>query len=759
MGKSAAMLAGFLAAAWLQVVAALAIVLVVLDLLPGTVAVQVAVPLAIATAGLLGYATVRALRLRRPTPAGVPVTRADAPQLWTMLDEAAAVAGAAPPDGVTVVASAHATLVEHVRFGGLAGGHRELYLGLPIFQAWDEARLRAVVAHELAHGSAKLGGRFAPMARRGRVALGRIVPRIPARSPAGPVLRLWARWYRAVDDPLSREQEFAADRVAAEFAGPRVAAAVLRDGPVLDGMQQLFHVEYLSPGWQTGLVPDDVFGGFLRVLAARAEDAALIRARGPAAPGEWDPHPPVAERQAALAAITPEGPEPASPPAGDLIPDLPGLGRALQAVAFPPAGRSVVGWDEFFGAARTAEMEREADASLRALSRAAGTPVTGADAVLTLAADGRLAKLAETVFAELPPAQGDLPPAQGDLPPAQGEPSPGQGETPAGREPAGGDQRSVAERVTELITLLLALAALHGGAARWRHSWTGTAELVAADGSHLDLHGPAMLAADPAMVGEAREWLAALGIDLAATDGDVVRPSTRVPVLGGVVNVLVDGARTDLLVVETGLVLLPGLPRSRHAEAKRRLTRLASDGVLADGSPATRHAGLSSRGTPPAHDPSASAAQSASLEASAGGAPVSAVGAPPAGASVGASPAPGVARDEARDEPGASVGASPAPGVARDEAGAMAGTRPAGGAPGGAAGAVATLTTTDDFGGRRFVPFADVASAGARGGRRSWEIGLRGGGRLSVRTTLDSEELPGGWAALDEAVSFLTRTR
>ncbi|SNY30507.1 M48 family metallopeptidase [Paractinoplanes atraurantiacus] len=679
MGRSAAMLVGFLAAAWLQVVAALVFVLVVLDLLPGALAVQVAVPLAIATAGLLCYATIRALRLRRPAPAGVPVTRDHAPALWAMLDEAAALSAVAPPDGVTVVAPATATLAEQPRFGGLAGGRRELYLGLPLLQTWDEARLRAVVAHELAHGSPARGGRFAPMAHRGRAALARIVPRIPARNPAGPLLRLCARWFRAADDPRARERELAADRAAAEFAGPRAATAVLRDGPVLDGMQQLFHVEYLSPGWQTGLVPDDVFGGFLRVLAARAEEAAVLRARGPEQPGGWDAHPPLAERLAALAAITPEGPEPESPPAGDLIPDLPGLARALQAVAFPSTGRTVVTWDEFFGAARTAEMEREADASLRALSHAAGTPVPNADAVLRLAADGQLTKFAETILGELP---------AGNAPSPGEEPSEGEDQPSGGRPPS----EEISERITELITLLLALAALHCGAARWRHSWTGTAELVAADGSFLDLHGPAALAADPATVGEARQWLAALGIDLAAGGGDTVRPAARVPVLGGVVNVLVDGARTDLLVVETGLVLVPGLPRSRHAEAKRRLTRLASDGVLADGSPA---AGLS------------------------------------AGGSLGS----GVNAASAEE------------GGAADAASAQEG-------------AVGTLTADDSGPGIRFVPFADVASAAAvRSGRRQWEIGLRHGGSLSVRTALDSEELPGGWAALDEAVSFLTRTR
>ncbi|WP_051808769.1 hypothetical protein [Actinoplanes subtropicus] len=683
---SAATFAGFLLVAWLQVVVALLVVAAVLTALPGPAAIRVAFPLVIATAGLLWWATVRALRLRRPAPAGVPVTRADASALWQLVDAAAAAAGVRPPDGLTVVAGATVALTERVRLTGLLGGRRELFLGLPLLLAWDEPRLRAAVAHELAHGTPRLG-RFAPMAYRGRAALTRIVPRIPRRSPAGPVLRAYAAWYRRRDAPFAAEQERAADRVAAEFAGGRAAAEVLRDAPALDGMQQLFHAEYLSPGWQAGHVPDDVFGGFLRVLAARAEEMALLRAREPEPPGEWDPHPPLAERLAALIAVTDEGPEPAErPSAGDLVPDLPGLGRALQAVAFPPAGRTVLSWEQFFDAARLAEMEREADASLRAISRVAGVPVAGPAEVLDLAADGRLRKIAETVFDARPSRETPAAPTQAAAASAGATQvaavaaathagatraaATRAGATPAGAAPdevalaVGTPDEETTARIVDLIALLLALAALHGGVARWRHSWTGTAELVAIDGSHLDVVGPAELAADPATVGEARERLAALGIDLAAAGPSAAaRPATRVPVIGGVVNVLVDGVRTDLLVVETGLVLMPGLPRSRAGEAKRRLNRLATDGILADG-----------RAARPESD----------------GAPTAAAG----------------------------------PGE------------------------------------RRFVPFTDVAGASAsRNGRRSWEMNLRDGGTLSVRTALDSDELPGGWTALDDAVSFLTSTR
>ncbi|MET0417258.1 MAG: M48 family metalloprotease [Actinoplanes sp.] len=735
---SAALLTGFLVVAWLQVLAALLLVVLVLWLLPGSVAVQVAVPLTIATGGLLWYATVRALRLRHRPPAGVPVTRRDAPQLWAMIDEASAASGVAPPHGVTVVAEATAVLAEQLRFGGLRGGRRDLLLGLPLLLAWDDARVRAVVAHELAHGSPRLS-RFAPMARRGRVALSRIVPRIPRRSPAGPLLRAYARWYRSVDAPFSRAQELAADRVAASFAGPRAATAVLLDEPALDGMQQLFHAEYLSPGWQAGYVPDDVFGGLLRVLAARADEVARLRAADPEPPGEWDPHPPVSER---LAALTAEGADssesgaesaPADSPApegepvssGDLVPDLPALGRALQAVAFPPAGRTVVSWDEFFGVARIAEMEREADASLRALSRVAGRPVTGAGEVLDLAADGQLRKIAETMF-------------------------------------AGATAEQTAERISDLLTLLFALAALASGAARWRHSWSGSAELVAFDGSHLDLAGPAALAADPATVDTAREWLAGLGIDLTATAGPGERRLARVPVLGGVVNMLVDGARTDLLVVETGLVLVPGLPRSRYGEAKRRLTRLAAEGVLADGSsagdrpppiprqPTASPTAAGDAASAPAGDATLTPAGGATFASAgdaaqvpAGDADLAPAGAGVAGASGGGAAAAGSASTPAAEAAGAST------------AGITTAADPAEAASGASVGVGVGVDSR-----RWFVPFADVKTATVvRNGRRGWEISLHDGRTLSVRTALDSDELPGGWAALDDAVAFLARTR
>jgi Zn-dependent protease with chaperone function len=605
IGPAVAMLAGFLLVAALQLVLVVVPVLLLLSMLPRAAALRFGLPLCIATVGVMAYATWRALRGRRPERSGIPVGRSDAPQLWSLVDGAAAVAGVKPPSSVTVVADAVAALVDRSRMLGVLPGRRDLYVGLPLLQAWDVTQVRAVVAHELGHGSPRLG-RLAPLAYRGRVAVGRAATRIPQNNPAGPALRAYAQIFRAVTLPFSHAQELTADRIAAEFAGPDTAAAVLRDRPALEMMLRVFHAEYVGPGWRAGHVPDDLFGGFLRVLAARGDEMAMLRLRELPPPAKWDTHPPLADRLAAIKDVTAE---PAAGSGEDLIPDLPGLARALQAVAYPPQGRTTVGWDAFFGAARTSEMEREADGALGAIARAAGTPIATAADVLDLAADGRLHKAAEAIFADVPADE-------------------------------------TAARIGELVTLLLALAALRSGVARWRHSWTGTAELVTPDGGHLDLGGLAALAADPATVATARERLTELGVDLG-----VITPEgqARADVVSGVVNLVVDGSRTDLLIVDTGLFLVPGLPRSQNGSAKLRLARFAAADV------------------------------------------------------------------QQRD------------------------------------------TTAP---GSRFVPYADLAGATQiRRTPKAWDLSLRDGGTLSVRTALDSDELPGGWAALDDAVAFLARTR
>ncbi len=657
------LLAGTYVIAAAQLGVLIVLVFALIAVLPKTAALTVAAPLHLATVGVLAYA-MRFLRTRQRVVPGVPVTRTDAPELWAVLDELAAGTKASVPATVTVVAEACVSILERTRMLGLAAGPRELVLGLPVLQAFDATHVRALLAHEIAHGS-RAAGRMAPIAWRASLAQDRAVARAGRRNPAAWAFRAWAGVCRSFAAPVIRAHELAADRYAAAVAGRRVTADVLRDLPVLEVAQQLFLAEYVGPGWQAGHVPDDLFEGFLRVLAARADDLAAWRAthdpdadRDPA-----DPHPSFADRLAALTRIGAGEPPSGgaaptvddAPAAGqvaeiagapgaaaggtdgglrasgeraveqdedhglsggttastrELLPELPRLGRALQALVFPPLGRTTVGWDEFFGAARTGEMQREAGSALTALSGVLDTPVVDAAGVLELATGGSLIAATQRVFPEL-------------------------------------NEASAAARAAQLVKLLLGLAALHSGAARWRHSWTGTAELVTADGEMLDLGELAEVAirADGAETLQRR--LTELGIEPSAVTAS--GQDGRSEVVGGVVNVLADGARTDLLIVDTGFLLVPGVSRRLSATAKRRLVELAE----------------------------------------------------------------------------------------ADDAGRL-----------------------DAVPGSRFVAYADVAGAEqTRRTPKTWRVALRDGSALVLRTSLDSDELPGGWDALDGAVEFLNRDR
>ena len=297
---SATMLAGFLCVAGLQLAVVVVPVLLVLALLPGSVALRLGLPLCIATVGVMAYATWRALRSapgragRRP---GDPGGRA---ALWALVDAAAAAAGVRPPDAVIVVAEATAALSERTRLLGLIGGRRDLYLGLPLLQAWDDrpsaggrrarARARLAAARPVGAGGVPRPGRRRP----DRPA---DLPPQPGRPAAAGLRAL----YRRVDAPVSRAQELAADRIAAEFAGarprpPRCCATGPRWRPATALLRRVSRprlADRSRPGRRLRRLP----AGAGR---PRRRDRAVPRRASRPRRASWDTHPPLAERLAAL---------------------------------------------------------------------------------------------------------------------------------------------------------------------------------------------------------------------------------------------------------------------------------------------------------------------------------------------------------------------------------------------------------------------------------------------------------------------------
>ena len=121
---------------------------------------------------------------------------------------------------------------------------------------------------------------------------------------------------------------------------------------------------------------------------------------------------------------------------------------------------------------------------------------------------------------------------------------------------------------------------MQAGIARWRHSWSGPAELVGRDDQVLDLAPVATAALQPETVGAARARLAEIGVDVTST-GQVAETATAHggEVLGGLASVKVDGTKHDVLVLDIGMILVPTPKKDEYGKA-RMISLLQSGSVV-----------------------------------------------------------------------------------------------------------------------------------------------------------------------------------
>ncbi|WP_218670813.1 M48 family metallopeptidase [Microbispora sp. GKU 823] len=542
-GISLAMLAGFFVLAAAQVAGLLALALWLSTVLAGLVVVKLLWPLFAASTWAVGRGVWRAVRSRPEPPAGLLMPADQAPMLWAAVRDLAAEAGTRMPDEIWLTAEANAAVQEESRFLGLAGGHRRLYVGLPLLQTMTVAQMRAVLAHELGHYSERHTRLSAP-AYRGRLVIAHTLERIGPHNPAGWIFRGYARLYLLVDHAVSRRQELEADLASARAAGADAAAGALREIRVLDAAWSFFLGQYVHLGWESGYAPADLFAGFGALVEARRDELDELRAHEPDDNGSrWDTHPPLSERLAALAAAPHTTASPDTRPAAMLLADIAEAGRALQRVAIDSGERTLLPWPDLTAAALAARVQREADAVFRMIARTVGRPVAGLADVAEYIAAGQLTTIAQPFF---PTAT----------------------------------RREAGPLFAEPLETLLRLAALRSGVARWWHSWSGPAEFRGVRGTELPLEEIAKLAVTPGGLDKALGELAALGVDIhRAVPADTAPSTFGSDVVGGLANVRADGAEHDLFVLTTGLVLVADPGKSDNGRQRMRELLAATSAV------------------------------------------------------------------------------------------------------------------------------------------------------------------------------------
>ena len=162
---------------------------------------------------------------------GPVLTGDQAPGIFGIVAETARMVGAPEPDEIRVTHVPCCGVLEQRRWCGLRRGRRVLVVGLPVLYVLTIEELRAAVAHELAH----LSGGDAAMA----FVISQFVDSLDQSIARGSATRwrwvnpcvLFARivrWlFSVLASPLSRHQEYRADRVAASACGSDVVARSL----------------------------------------------------------------------------------------------------------------------------------------------------------------------------------------------------------------------------------------------------------------------------------------------------------------------------------------------------------------------------------------------------------------------------------------------------------------------------------------------------------------------------------------------------
>jgi hypothetical protein len=353
------------------------------------------------------------------------------------------------------------------------------------------------------------------------------------------MMRMYFRLYQLVSLAVSRRQEMEADRAAVRVAGRHALASALRELPVLDAAWNFYLSTYIAPGLEAGYAPTDVLRGFPRLLEGRQDELAPLRHKPPAESSRWDSHPPIAHRIKLIASEPDPGTVADHRPSSVLLDSPDQLIDAVERKAFDFGDKVRVPIHAYTQFAIQYQLQREADRVFRAVARLAGRQ-DGLPAVLDAFATGRGPELAQQLYPDVPADE-------------------------------------LANRLRATMELLFELAAVRSGVASWRLSWSGPAELCLLDGRPLDLSGVAAQAIHPQTLPAARAALAQLRIEPAAVPViEQQATAAGASALAGLVNVVVDGRRADVVALDTGLVVVPGMPRLKIRKAKPRMYQLLS---------------------------------------------------------------------------------------------------------------------------------------------------------------------------------------
>ncbi len=259
---------------------------------------------------LLAFAgiIVRSLWVRAERPAGIELTRSDAPKLFEEVADLCEKLRAPRFHHLLVVADYNAAVVQLPRLGLLGWQDNYLLVGLPYMQGTTPEQFRSVLAHEIGHLSEN-HGRFGVWIWRVDATWGRLREELAQRQHKGAFLINWfANWYapyfHAYSFVLMRKDEREADEYTEELVGAETSAREFASGAVRARfLDKEFWRDVFDRVNEEPEPPAGVFTGMMQELrkpvAPEKQDGWLLDALAVQTSYD-DTHPSLADRLAAL---------------------------------------------------------------------------------------------------------------------------------------------------------------------------------------------------------------------------------------------------------------------------------------------------------------------------------------------------------------------------------------------------------------------------------------------------------------------------
>lgn len=258
-----------------------------------------------------GWAKTKAIAKNAPA-----ITPERSPQLVKILQQLAKNLGIAAPATIYMTNSNCVCIEVMRRWNGKIQG-LQVGIGLPLFGTLSEAELGSVLAHEYAQffrGRNPLG----PWVYRTRSRLINAITELDSSLFLPDIIfRGFARMFVQLSHEISREQEFAADALAAQIFGVIAARAAIEKIHLISPMWSVYLDHELNPAIKRGarLPIFDGFRHFCKPTSKRAEVQAAIHYAANRSIAEFDSRPSLTDR---VSRMTP-GAKPAYPPLADCL--------------------------------------------------------------------------------------------------------------------------------------------------------------------------------------------------------------------------------------------------------------------------------------------------------------------------------------------------------------------------------------------------------------------------------------------------------